>query len=172
MRKRLARSADARVGGRAVGRGRWTVAGAAMALSTLLSLAATSVPPVPAAATTQPSSAVGTWLRRHDVVFLGLQTDLRVISTADANGSTTAIVAACQQLSADLATMRRLPPIPERGVEQNWSGALGAFRQGAEDCVHGVVDDVPTLDRRSGGLLKTGVADVDKVLAALHARKG
>jgi hypothetical protein len=133
----------------------------------LVVLAASGRPASAASSTKARSGAVHSWLRRHDIVFVSLQTDLKVISTADANGSTPPIVAACQQLSADLGTIRRVPAIPDAAVERDWAAALRDFRQGADDCVQGVLHGNGTLADRSGSLLRAGVSEVDEVLADL-----
>lgn len=120
---------------------------------------------------TRPSAATVSWLRLHDVVFLSLQTDLEAISKADDDGAVSAIVTGCQQLGADLGTIRRVPPIPDPAIQRTWAAALGSFRAGANDCVRGLVDNDPALTSRYGRLLRTGVDDVNRVLAALGKPK-
>jgi hypothetical protein len=120
---------------------------------------------------TKPSAATVSWLRLHDVVFLSLQTDLKAISRADDRGAVSAIVTGCQQLGADLGTIRRVPPIPDASIQRTWAAALGSFKAAADDCVRGLVDNDRALAARYGRLLRAGVADVDRVLAALRGPK-
>lgn len=118
------------------------------------------------------SSALRSWIKLHDVAFLSLQTDLEAVSTDDDNGSTTAISAACQQLEADVATIARIPPIPDRAAQRHWTAALRDFRRGALDCVQGIVRDNQAMAVDSGPLLRSGVGQVNAVLAALKKSKG
>lgn len=115
------------------------------------------------------SGALRSWMKLHDVVFLSLQTDLRSLSTVDANGSTTAITAACQQLEADLATITHLPPIPDTAPERHWHQALSDLARGAADCVQGIVGSNETVERRAAPLFRSGVSQVNDVLAALKS---
>jgi hypothetical protein len=141
----------------------------ALVIMAALAMALAVASPALAKGRSKSTSSVRSWLRLHDAVFFSLQTDLQVISTDAANGSVTAITAACQQLSADLGTIRRLPPIPDRLIERNWSKALRDFERGASDCVQGIVKDHPRLARRYGSLLRSGVKEVDMALASLRA---
>jgi hypothetical protein len=113
------------------------------------------------------SSAVRSWMKLHDVVFLSLQTDLKTLSTDDENGSTTAISAACQQLEADLTTITHVHAIPDGTAERHWRLALSDFRQGAGDCVRGILRNNGTLEKNSGPLLRSGVSQVNDVLSVL-----
>jgi hypothetical protein len=113
------------------------------------------------------ASTVRTWVRLHDVVFLSLQTDLKTLSADDGNGSTSAITAACQQLEVDLTTINRVPPIPSATAERHWKVALSDFRQGAADCVQGILRSSQGMLSKSGPLLRSGVVQVNDVLATL-----
>jgi len=138
-----------------------------------LLLTAQGLSTLPAAAAGGADSSTGgtgpvrAWVRLHDVVFLSLQTDLKSVSAEDGNGSTSAITAACQQLEVDLATIRRVPPIPSAAAERHWKLALADFGHGATACVQGILRNNQGTLSRSGPLLRSGVVQVDDVLASL-----
>ena len=140
-------------------------------LGLLLAVPGPSAPPAVAAGrTVRATGATNTvrgWVRLHDVVFLSLQTDLQSVSAEDGNGSTSAITAACQQLEADLATIKRVPPIPNAAAEGHWKRALTDFGHGATDCVQGILRNDQGLLSKSGPLLRSGVVQVNDVLATL-----
>jgi hypothetical protein len=97
-----------------------------------------------------------------------LTSDFGAIGTV-ATGNLPSLSAACETLGAEVSVVQTHSPIPDAGMEQAWSEALGDWAQGASDCTTGIEEGNDSLALQGSTVMESGVTEIDVLNSDLAA---